>query len=301
MRAVLVLVLAFSVSTTALGYLASSHSLILGNLSIPFLKKRVLTWLFLLMPVSLAHADPGKALEWTIDGEKRSALVIPPRDKKGQAAPVVLFFHGHGGSMLTSAGKRFHEQWSEAIIVCPQGLPTATGRDPEGKRAGWQQKLGDNQDRDLKFVDAILKTLREQYRVDDKRIYATGHSNGGGFTYMLWHARGQEFAALAPSAAGGSILRTTKNIKPLPVLHIAGEKDEIVPFENQKRTMEMARKNNGCEAEGNPWAKAGNLVGTQYPSSGGTPFVSVIHAGTHRYPDEAPELIVKFFKEHAKK
>jgi polyhydroxybutyrate depolymerase len=245
-------------------------------------------------------ADP-KRVEWTVGDAKREALVYLPAKADTEPCPVVLVFHGHGGTMQVTAKTGFQKQWPEAIIVCPQGLPTATGRDPKGERAGWQQKPGDNQDRDLKFVDAILKTLREQYRVDDKRVYATGHSNGGGFTYLLWRTRGQEFAAMAPSAAGAGALRTAKDVKPLPVLHIAGEKDQVVRFENQKRTMEAVRNHNSCEADGKAWAQVGNLVGTRYPSSGGTPFVSVIHPGTHRYPDEAPELIVKFFKEHARK
>jgi polyhydroxybutyrate depolymerase len=182
-------------------------------------------------------------------------------------------------------------------------LPTVTPRDPDGKRAGWQHKPGDNKDRDLKFVDAILKTVREKYKIDDKRIYATGHSNGGVFTYLLWAERGQEFAAIAPSSGPAVALlqRKDRTIKPLPVLHLAGEKDETVPFETQKRTMDEVRKLLGCETEGKEWAKAGNLVGTLYPSKGATPMVTLIHPGTHRYPDEAPELTVKFFKEHARK
>ena len=47
----------------------------------------------------------------------------------------------------------------------------------------------------------MLTTLKKDYRVDEKRIYATGHSNGGGFTYLLWAARGDVFAAVAPCAA----------------------------------------------------------------------------------------------------
>ena len=48
----------------------------------------------------------------------------------------------------------------------------------------------------------MLARLKTDYKVDDKRIYSTGHSNGGGFTYLLWAARGDVFAAFAPSAGG---------------------------------------------------------------------------------------------------
>jgi polyhydroxybutyrate depolymerase len=254
----------------------------------------------MLAAVSTGQAIRAETMEWTIAGEKREAVVLPPSRTSDAGAPVILVFHGHGGTMRAMERKGFQDLWPEAIVVCPQGLPTVTGSDPEGKRPGWQQRPGDPRDRDLKFVDAILKTLREKYQVDDRRIYATGHSNGGGLTYLLWARRGQVFAAIAPVATMSGALLGAEDIKPLPVLHIAGRNDRLVPFDGQERVMEVARKLDGCAPEGEAWASAGDLVGTVYPSRGGTPVVWVVHPGTHRYPDRAPELIVRFFKEHAR-
>lgn len=239
-------------------------------------------------------------MEWTVDGEKRQARVVEP-SKKSTAIPVMFVFHGHGGTMQNMERKGFQQHWPEALVVYPQGLPTATARDPEGTRAGWQPKPGDNKDRDLHFVDEMLKTLRAKYPIDENRIYATGHSNGGGFTYLLGATRHSVFAALAPSAAGLGSLRMAKDTKPLPMLHLAGEKDEIVPFANQHRSMDYIRKTNGCDAEGKEWAKVGKITATQYTSKTGPPFVAAIHPGTHQFPDEAPALIVQFFQAHSKK
>jgi polyhydroxybutyrate depolymerase len=102
-------------------------------------------------------------------------------------------------------------------------------------------------------------------------------------------------------AAGAGALIAARDLKPLPVMHIAGRNDEIVPFAGQERTREAVRKLNGCEPEGEPWAEAGDLVGTVYPSKAGAPVVWVVHPGTHRYPDDAPGLIIRFFKEHARR
>jgi beta-lactamase class D len=198
--------------------------------------------------------------------------------------------------MRAMARLGFQDLWPEAFVVCPQGLPTVTPRDPDGQRPGWQTMPGANDDRDLKLVDAILKTLRDE-KVDDRRLFATGHSNGGGFTYLLWAERGKELAAVAPVAAGASALRAAGLPDPLPALHIAGETDAIVRFAVQQRTMEAARRLNRCAPEGRTWAKAGDLVGTIYPSPDGAPFVSVVHPGGHTYPAVAPDLIVRFFKE----
>jgi polyhydroxybutyrate depolymerase len=175
-----------------------------------------------------------------------------------------------------------------------QGLNTP-GRltDPEGKKPGWQSGAGDQGDRDLKFFDAVLDTLEKEYRVDERRIYSTGHSNGGGFTYLLWATRGDRFAAMAPSAAVAA--KSFPLLKPKPVLHAAGEKDALVKFAWQKMTMEALRKLNEC-GEGRPWDKGCTI----YESKIGAPVVTFIHPGTHQFPPEAPGLIVKFFKQHAR-
>jgi polyhydroxybutyrate depolymerase len=245
-------------------------------------------------------ADPEPVRrEWTVGGVKREALVYAPASKA--PAPVVFFFHGHGGTMRNGANKfAAHKLWPEAVCVYMQGLPTP-GKltDPDGKRPGWQFAPGEQGDRDLHFFDAVLATLKKEHTIDEKRVYATGHSNGGRFTYVLWAARGDVFAAVAPSGTNAGTL--LKGAKPKPCLHVAGEKDELVKFEWQKPTMEAVRKLNGCEAEGRPWDKAGALAGTLYPSEGGAPFVSLIYPGGHAFPDDGNRLIVKFFKEQAKK
>jgi polyhydroxybutyrate depolymerase len=244
-------------------------------------------------------AEPVEKL-WTIDGTERKALVYLPASPEKAGAPVVFAFHGHGGTMQ-SASRTFayHSLWPEAIVVYMQGLPTPGKVDPEGKLPGWQRIAGDQKDRDLKFFDAVLADLKKENTVDEKRIYATGHSNGGLFTYLLWSARGDVFAAVAPSA--GISIGGMKGLKAKPALHVAGEKDELVPFALQQRMMDAVRQLNSCDPQGQAWAKAGPLTGTLYPSKTGTPFVSLVYPGTHKVPPEAPALIVRFFKENPAK
>jgi polyhydroxybutyrate depolymerase len=197
--------------------------------------------------------------------------------------------------MRNYARKDFQKYWPEALLVSPQGLNTpGIISDPQGLKPGWQRRMGDQNDRDLHFVDAILKTLHEEYQADSHRIYVTGHSNGGGFTYLLLVARPNVFAAFAPSAAGSAALRNPVSYTPAPVFHLAGEKDTVVPFENQKRTIATVRKLNQCSDEGKEWTKQCTI----YESKVNAPVVSYIHSGNHAYPDQANALIVKFFKQH---
>jgi polyhydroxybutyrate depolymerase len=235
--------------------------------------------------------------EWAVDSVTREARVYFP--KNAEKPPLVFAFHGHGGSSAQAArGFRIHEVWPEAAVVYMQGLPTV-GRltDPEGKRNGWNAKVDDPGNRDLKFFDAVYASLKDQ--VDTNRVYCAGHSNGGSFAYYLWAVRGNLFAAVAPS---GALSRDAlPKMKPKPVLHIAGETDPLVKYAWQNAMIGAVRKLNGCSETGGPWAPSGDLTGTLYPSATGTPLVTLIHPGGHTYPKEAPELIARFFKAHVLK
>ncbi len=232
--------------------------------------------------------------EWTVDGVAREALVAVPATAKSEPVPVVFAFHGHGGNMQQAARSfGYHSLWPEALVVYMQGLNTP-GKltDPEGKKPGWQPEIGEQGDRDLKFFDTVLASLEKDYRVDEKRIYSTGHSNGGGFTYLLWAARGDRFAAMAPSSA--VLVKSLSLLKPKPVLHVAGQNDELVKYAWQERMMSELRKLNQCgdgQAQAQQWC-------TLYPSKVGAPVMTFIHSGTHQFSPEAPAAIVKFFKEH---
>lgn len=267
------------------------------------MSKRIAAFVLLLPSVvSTALAQAPVEKEWKVEGVVRKALIYVPAAATKSLRPVIFVFHGHGGTMGHAARTmRYHMHWPKAIVVYPQGLNTP-GKltDPEGKKPGWQSGPGDQGDRDLKFFDAMLSSLKADHKVDPRHIYATGHSNGGAFTYLLWAKRGEVFAAVAPSAAVPNRL-WFKDVPPLPALHVAGEADALVKYDWQKLAIAAVKKLNTCDSEGKEWGKAGKLVGTSYPSSKGTPLVVLLSPGGHQFPAEAPELIVRFFKEHTHK
>jgi polyhydroxybutyrate depolymerase len=254
-----------------------------------------LGWLFLVL--TFAGGAAAATLErhtWVVNGVTREALVRVPDKIPSDGAPLVFAFHGHGGTMRQAARSfPIHEKWAEAIVVYPQGLPTAGQlTDPKGEKAGWQGRAGLEGDRDLRFFDVMLAGLTKNYAVDAKRIYATGHSNGGGFTYLLWAERGAVFAAMAPSSA--VLGRGADRLTPKPVLHIGSPQDPLVKFAWQEKMIAHVLKLNGC----GPF-RPDTLGLTEYPSKAGHDVTVYLHDGGHRYPsDAAPELIVKFFQAH---
>ncbi len=236
--------------------------------------------------------------DWKASGLFRTGTVWVPDDESKRPAagwPVVFVFHGHGGSDV-NAQRSFHIEtsWPDAIVVYPKGLPTkGMLTDPEGNRAGWDMKTEAENNRDVRLFDAIMTWLKQNYKIDEGRVFSTGHSNGGGFTYYLWAYRSDKLAGVAPSAAALGTFRDINAIKPKPALIIAGKKDPLVKFEWQDRMIEQIKKINQCSKDGKPWGEDC----TWYDSAIHAPLVAMIHDGGHIVPKGATEKIVEFFKQ----
>ncbi|MFO0941930.1 MAG: hypothetical protein U0930_14360 [Pirellulales bacterium] len=233
--------------------------------------------------------------QWTVGTDKREALIYVPESAKTTDSPVVFAFHGHGGNMR-NASRMFpiHKLWPEAICVYMQGLNTPGQlTDPEGKKPGWQKAAGDQNDRDLKFFDAVLESLHKECKVDDSKIFSTGHSNGGGFTYLLLAERGDKLAAIAPSASAAA--RRFNDYKPKPTMHLMADNDPLVKSAWQVAMIDGLKKLNQCSMTAVPWADGACKL---FKSPIGAPVVTMVHDQGHKFPDKGAELIVKFFKEY---
>jgi polyhydroxybutyrate depolymerase len=231
---------------------------------------------------------------WTIGGVERSALIAAPRGQTPtKGAPLVLVFHGHGGTSAQAARSfRIHDAWPEALVIYPQGLPTVGQvTDPEGRRPGWQHTPGGEADRDLKFVDHMLAWAKSQYQPDPARVFAAGHSNGGSMVYVLWAARGDQFAAFAPSS---SVFRADviANATPKPAFIVTGRQDALVPFAAQQRSLSRVLALNHAAQADQPWEGGAR----RHVSTTDTDVVTYIHPGGHAMPDDAGTLMVRFFK-----
>src|SRR5712691_4409317 len=197
---------------------------------------------FVILVLLSRPAAAQSTMTWTIDGEARAALVFAPVPTTSNIRhPLVFAFHGHGGKMQgTSLLMHIQTLWPAAIVVYPQGLPTMSPHDPQGQRPGWQQEAGQNGDRDLKFFDAMVATMKQKYTVADDRIYATGFSNGGAFSYLLWAERGKTIAAIGECA--GRLWDSEHLTQPRAFLAIAGQADTTDPFALQQQSIEKARQ-----------------------------------------------------------
>jgi polyhydroxybutyrate depolymerase len=177
----------------------------------------------------------------TVGGTERRAFVhVPKKYDPKSPPPLVLAFHGGGGGAeryLADNG------WAELadkegfVAVAPEGLP-AMPKMPANFQTNprvWHSgQLPDRSPRtkfdDVKLVTALLDDLAKKVPHDPKRVYLTGHSNGGGMGFRLAAEVPERFAALATVA--GQMSQTDPQPKAkLPTLYIHGTKDPILPAE----------------------------------------------------------------------
>ena len=232
-----------------------------------------------------ARGAAAEQVTWTVDGVTRQAIVYASASSAGARRPLVLAFHGRGDDAQNYQFTLIHRAWPEAVVVYFQGL------DDRGL-TGWQTERGQNGNRDLRMVDVALAALRSKYNVDDDRIYATGFSNGAGFTYLLWAERPDVFAAYAPVA--GRLRPSVQPRQPRPVFHVAGTADPQVTFTDQKAAIVTAVQVNGVRERTEKCGDGCTLYGPDTPA----PVMTWIHPGGHVYPRDTSERIVAFFRKH---
>src|SRR6185295_18505857 len=204
--------------------------------------RAVLAAVFAIAAIASARiASAEEVATWMVDGVKREAIVYVPSSPPPGTMPLVFSFHGHGDDMENFKYVGLQDVWPDAIVVYFQGLPSRDGY------RGWQVEPGEYGDRDLKMVDTALAALKKKYRVDESRIYATGFSNGAHFTYLLWAARPNVFAAFAPVA--GRIREAAMPKERRPIIIIGGARDAQVAFPDQRQAMGFAIRLNGVEGK----------------------------------------------------
>jgi polyhydroxybutyrate depolymerase len=161
----------------------------------------------------------------SIDGVRRTYVYSVPASVRGRDnVPLVLVFHGHFGTGPSMERMSHFSATAEEkgfIAVFPNGI-----------QRGWNDGRGLSSADDVAFTKALIAEFERHYRVDPKRIYAAGLSNGGFFSERLACELSDRIAAVAAVAAlmSDALEPVCKPSRPVSILYIQGTKDPIVPI-----------------------------------------------------------------------
>ncbi|MEV1023703.1 PHB depolymerase family esterase [Streptomyces sp. NPDC050264] len=181
---------------------------------------------------SAAPQEPGTSVPQTISSGGRARtyqLHLPDGYDPARSWPLIVAYHGRGN---TGAGTEAFSRLSTlpAVVAYPNGV-IGTG---DGDRQAWQgapyAAAGVD---DVAFTGDLLDSLESRLCVDTSRVYATGKSNGAGFTGLLACRMADRFAAVAP-VAGAFYPGTGENCdpaRPVPVIDFHGTGDATIPYQ----------------------------------------------------------------------
>jgi polyhydroxybutyrate depolymerase len=156
-------------------------------------------------------------------GRARSYILHVPAREGDRERPLVLAFHGGGGNasgFRDYAGLNAVADREGFIVAYPNGtglLRNALLTFNAGNNCcGSAQRQGVD---DVGFAVAVVEDIARRERIDRRRVYATGHSNGAIMAYRLAAERADVVAAIAPVAGAMSVDRFAPS-RAVPVLHI---------------------------------------------------------------------------------
>ncbi len=172
-----------------------------------------------------------------VDGVTREyRLVVPKTVDLKKPAALVIAFHGMfiDSKDLMPIYTRFNETAEKHgfLLVYPNAIKGSWGLAPEKVKS------------DLAFFDALVASLRTDYRVDADRVYVLGMSNGGYFAHLVGKERSKTVAAVA-SHSGPLGLQTLLGIKAerkFPVLILHGDKDNLLPVSWARENRDKYKK-----------------------------------------------------------
>jgi len=171
----------------------------------------------------------------TPDGRTRTYHVYVPTSLPADTpVPLLLALHGGGGWGQQFEKNSGYDGLAEAngfIVVYPDGI----GSQPQGDQlrtwnGGDCCGLAARQDvHDVAFVDQLIDRLEAEHPIDAKRVFATGHSNGGILAYRLACELSDRIAAIGVQSSALEV-DTCHPSQPVSVLHIHGTADQNIPI-----------------------------------------------------------------------
>ena len=161
----------------------------------------------------------------TSAGTERSYLLhIPPGYDGSTRLPVIFLFHGvgdHAESLLRATGMDQLADEEGAIVVAPEGSGTVPAwhyRPESGEPAS-----------DVTFAHELLDRVKDTTCVDDRRVYATGFSNGSTLVLALACEDDRDFVAFG-AVSGPYYAPHCDDAPPRSIIYFHGAADYVIPF-----------------------------------------------------------------------
>jgi polyhydroxybutyrate depolymerase len=168
----------------------------------------------------------------SVPGAPLSTILRVPAKARGHAAPLVVALHfaGGTGSQMEQAIQLTPEARKRGFVVA---YPSASANH------FWSPA-------DLPKLKSTIAAVEDVACVDRSRVYAVGVSNGGGMGALVACDMASSVAAVALFAPATGFAKSCSPSRPVPMLHVQGTSDPIVPYGDGRRFIAAWAARDGC-------------------------------------------------------
>ena len=182
-----------------------------------------------------------------VSGKMREYILALPADyDQNHAYRLIFGWHPWGGSAMQVASGGYYglvkEAKGSAIFVAGEGL------DFGGNGKGWGNENG----QDIALLDALLERLRSQLCIDESRIFSTGFSFGGMFSFAAGCSPTSMMRAVAPMAGNTSVAGCQSGTRPVAMMGFHGTEDTVVAIDGGRKGRDAFVKRNKCTEQTMP-------------------------------------------------
>lgn len=103
-------------------------------------------------------------------------------------------------------------------------------------------------DKDTKWMLEIIDQMYTDYKIDKKRVYLSGFSMGGMFTYHSMSKIADKIAAFAPTS-GTNVFGASKAMRPVPIIHPHGTNDDVLQYNQVEGFIKNYRDQFHCPSQ----------------------------------------------------
>ncbi|CAI6100844.1 unnamed protein product [Clonostachys chloroleuca] len=184
-----------------------------------------------------SHSFIGETKQFSFDssgGTRTYRIFLPKGYKVNSPQPLIIAYHGAGKTPedMEELTKFSDESInSKMVVVFPAGVEKHW-QGPSYAKEGVSDKV---------FTTDLVNRIKDNYCIDESRVYAAGQSNGGGFVNTLACSpdHGGQFAAFAASSAAlYTDVKADETCHParssLPFLESHGTNDQRIHYDGDK-------------------------------------------------------------------
>ena len=103
-------------------------------------------------------------------------------------------------------------------------------------------------DQDTKWISAVIDQLVKDYKLNPKRVYLSGFSMGGMFSYHAISKIADKIAAIAP-CSGTNVYGASRAQRPMPIFHPHGTKDDVLNYSQVDGFLKNYRDQFNCPSQ----------------------------------------------------